>query len=660
MNRLACAIVLAGTALLGAVGQNAAYAAPSQGALQLSIISPDAGSIADRVALDVSFRGGNVERVELYLDGNLAAQRQLNTAQPRGVITFSLDAVQLTEGSHDVLVKAYGSEGKPATAFTRIKIPGADLASPVRIANPQNGLVVSGVISIRVTLASELQKEKPYVSFFVDKEFKSLKNYPPYEYNWDTTKVPNGWHVLEAMTATPDAATPTKARSIHVNVNNPGGQTAKLDAIQDLGSRKPVPIADPLPVKVPGVRGGSKIGASPATTSGGIMDFTITAPKGVSIPRADKRPVGFGGAKSTEPTMYNGGKTAAAPGTIPVSVRSANVNGPRPKTMGLASQVPNGQLKRGATAAAENSVPVSNRTAQMKAPGAVTMGLTAQAPNGQLKRSATAAAENNVPVSNRTAQMKAPGPVTMGLTAQAPNGQLKRGVTAAAENSVPVSNRTARVKAAGPVTMGLSAQEPKGGLGKPIGRRATLPVVSDPGVVVLFIRPSSDVTGNLTKSQPGATVESIARQTGHSVAELRALNGIKKGQALPKTGPIIVPRSGSFDVAFDGTQIAFDVPPRIEGGIKLAPFRQIFEHSGGRLYWFNSVKTVRAVNSSREIELKIGDANALVNNQTLTMERKPFIETGRTIVPLTFIRDALNVKISYDEKSGRLLIESNK
>ena len=92
--------------------------------------------------------------------------------------------------------------------------------------------------------------------------------------------------------------------------------------------------------------------------------------------------------------------------------------------------------------------------------------------------------------------------------------------------------------------------------------------------------------------------------------------------------------------------------------MKLAPFRQIFEHTGGRLYWFGSTaQTVRAVNESKEIEIKIGNANATVNSHTLKMDRKPFIDSGRTIVPLTFVRDALGVKINFDEKTGKLLIE---
>jgi hypothetical protein len=118
---------------------------------------------------------------------------------------------------------------------------------------------------------------------------------------------------------------------------------------------------------------------------------------------------------------------------------------------------------------------------------------------------------------------------------------------------------------------------------------------------------------------------------------------------------------GQFQVAFDNDRIVFDVSPRVENGMGLAPFRQIFEHTGGTLYWYGgNDQTVKAVNDTREIEMKIGDRKALVNNQPLEMERAPYIIKGRTIVPLTFIRDALNVRIQFEPKSGRLLIESLK
>ncbi|HLK56750.1 MAG TPA: stalk domain-containing protein, partial [Chthonomonadaceae bacterium] len=121
----------------------------------------------------------------------------------------------------------------------------------------------------------------------------------------------------------------------------------------------------------------------------------------------------------------------------------------------------------------------------------------------------------------------------------------------------------------------------------------------------------------------------------------------------PAAGGRIAPvvRSGqvavkTFDVAFDNQRIAFDVPPRIENGLPLAPFRAIFEHTGGTVQWFGQSQTVRAVNSEREIEIKIGDKDAKVNNQTVTMEASPYIDHGRTIVPLSFVKDAMNVKVT--------------
>ena len=116
----------------------------------------------------------------------------------------------------------------------------------------------------------------------------------------------------------------------------------------------------------------------------------------------------------------------------------------------------------------------------------------------------------------------------------------------------------------------------------------------------------------------------------------------------------------TFDVAFDNTQIAFDVPPRIENGMPLAPFRAIFEHSGGTVKWYGESKTVRAVNNSKEIEIHIGDKEAMVNNQKVKLAARAYIDRGRTIVPLSFVRDAMDVKVSYDAHTGHVLIESNK
>src|SRR5205807_1620452 len=153
------------------------------------------------------------------------AKKQLNTADSRGIITFTLETLRLHEGIHTVQVRAVAPNGASATSTAKLNIPAVDLSAPVKIAYPQNGLIVSGIVPIRVQLGQEIQRQKPYVTFFVDKELKVLRNYPPYEYNWDTTKVINGWHVIEAWTQTEDSISPMKARPIHVSVNNASGET---------------------------------------------------------------------------------------------------------------------------------------------------------------------------------------------------------------------------------------------------------------------------------------------------------------------------------------------------------------------------------------------------------------------------------------------------
>lgn len=135
---------------------------------------------------------------------------------------------------------------------------------------------------------------------------------------------------------------------------------------------------------------------------------------------------------------------------------------------------------------------------------------------------------------------------------------------------------------------------------------------------------------------------------------------INRGNLSPAGRPVsFVPdvRQG-LQVAFDGTQIAFDVQPRVEKGLPLAPFRQIFEHTGGQVMWVPSTRVVRAVNAEREIVLSVNGGTAVVNGESVMLERAPFIERGRTIVPLSFIGKALDVKVDYDPSTGRLSILS--
>jgi hypothetical protein len=511
MKRLACALAVAGSAGALAGSAQDARAAKAQGkvgGLQLSILTPDPSNIGDQVSLDVVCKGAIVETVELYVDNALVAKRQITTSQSRNILSFKLDTLLMSAGDHDVVVKAYSPDGKSSSSSGKLRIPTLDLNAPVRIAYPQNGMQVSGVVPVRLSLDSEFAKSRPYVTFFVDKEFKVLRNTPPYEFNWDTTKTTNGWHMLEAWSQDADATSPSKARPINVNVNNGGGATSLKNGVEDLRNDKSKAIV------LSGNNAAPKIGTPTPTLGGSDLGSPKSADKQPGVKTRISEP--GDGSRPSQPFEYNGGSS---------------------------------------------SVEVSNPGSPAIAQKTLTPKLSPSGSGGAIKQPGVQIARNTL-------------------------GQSK------------------------------------------------LPGIGESG----YAAP--------TLSQMGSA------GNGETYMARPSDRRLSTRDARPR---------GSFAVAFDGTQIAFDVQPRVESGVKIAPFRQIFEHTGGKLYWFGGTsQAVRAVNSSREIEIKIGDKHATVNNQPVQMERKATLEAGRTIVPLSFVRDALDVKINYDEKSGRLLIESKK
>jgi len=160
--------------------------------------------------------------------------------------------------------------------------------------------------------------------------------------------------------------------------------------------------------------------------------------------------------------------------------------------------------------------------------------------------------------------------------------------------------------------------------------------LSHPDMVV-DIRPSVQTPGRIINS----TVNAMA------------LMNITKGSRIPNIG--------AFEIALNGDFVDFHgVMPRVDDGVPMTPIRFLLEQAGGKVNWENYSKTVTAKTDSHDISLKIGDLNAMVNNMTISLERAPYIDRGRTIVPLSFIKSTLDVNVQYDKNTGHVLVTSAK
>ena len=121
-----------------------------------------------------------------------------------------------------------------------------------------------------------------------------------------------------------------------------------------------------------------------------------------------------------------------------------------------------------------------------------------------------------------------------------------------------------------------------------------------------------------------------------------------------------IPNIGSFAVLLNSKYVTFDVPTRVDNGIPMTPFRHLIEQGGGNVSWEHLTKSVKAQSEGQALFFQVGDKFAKVNNRSLEMEKAPYIDRGRTIVPLSFLREALKVNVEFDKASGHVLITSAK
>ena len=96
-------------------------------------------------------------------------------------------------------------------------------------------------------------------------------------------------------------------------------------------------------------------------------------------------------------------------------------------------------------------------------------------------------------------------------------------------------------------------------------------------------------------------------------------------------------------------QLSFDVPPVIQNGRTMVPFRAVLEELEAIVDWDPSSKTIIATKNDTQITLHIGDPVAKVNGEEVYLESPPIIRNGRTLVPLRFISEELGADVTWNQ-----------
>lgn len=110
-------------------------------------------------------------------------------------------------------------------------------------------------------------------------------------------------------------------------------------------------------------------------------------------------------------------------------------------------------------------------------------------------------------------------------------------------------------------------------------------------------------------------------------------------------------------VAYVAGQVyTLDVAPFIEKGRTMVPLRFIGEQLGAQIAWEGSEQRVTYTKGSTVIQLWVGRTVALVNGQSVTLDVAPLIVNSRTVVPLRFVATQLGAHTDWNGDTQEITI----
>jgi hypothetical protein len=103
----------------------------------------------------------------------------------------------------------------------------------------------------------------------------------------------------------------------------------------------------------------------------------------------------------------------------------------------------------------------------------------------------------------------------------------------------------------------------------------------------------------------------------------------------------------------NGAKLAFDkdAAPFIDNGRTLIPIRKVAEALYAKVDWDSSTRTVSVVKGTKTIRLIIDDVQAMVNDQAVTLDVPAKIKSNRTYVPFRFVSEYLGATVEWDAKT---------
>ncbi|MWV42954.1 glycosyl hydrolase [Paenibacillus sp. HJL G12] len=120
--------------------------------------------------------------------------------------------------------------------------------------------------------------------------------------------------------------------------------------------------------------------------------------------------------------------------------------------------------------------------------------------------------------------------------------------------------------------------------------------------------------------------------------------------------------AGKVSIMLDGYALPFPVQPTVIKGTTMVPFRAISEALGIQVIWNQKEQKITATKvkggEAKQVVLKIGSKNALVDGNTTTLSIAPQTIQNSTMIPLSFFSQQFGAAVAWDQPSQTVSITS--
>ena len=123
--------------------------------------------------------------------------------------------------------------------------------------------------------------------------------------------------------------------------------------------------------------------------------------------------------------------------------------------------------------------------------------------------------------------------------------------------------------------------------------------------------------------------------------------------------PKAINASSDITVLLEGQQMSFEVPPQIIEGRTLLPLRAIFEALGLEVNWDDATKVITGTAEGKEIILELDSKEAKVNGVDKTLDVPAKAINGRTLVPVRFIAESLDMNVVWNQERKTVKISKD-